>query len=661
MEQRTGSKKRRRFKARGGVQKRKRHQQTEKAVIEEKANGGQNRNQLRYNRPRIGSKALALTGEEPTTLDRELYSYLVRVQNELESLSAHSAQASSEEIAGKDDDDDDDGLPPPVLLAQNAVCEIIPRLHEVAVDPSGSRVLQSLLRRIRDPEIVADMLRNVVSPGASRFASLAEHRCASHVLQDICTFLSSYSLSLVSVRESISNLVQTIMMWDLGQLLLVMESPGGSHVLRSVFGLLAGISPEEPRTAKLDDSSPVPIRPYFEISRVETPQEWHRAVIHFANLFISTPDRVKNLPWSTAPCSALQCLISASACIDRGLTKKLVKAVMVGQLSDLVFDSCGSRFVERAVTCLGAGIVWDEVKGHLGEMIAHPKANHVAQRVFLRLSGRSQVKAIWDEVEPKVMDCLRIGSGREGVALAMVRAAEAEGDDVQRRRASKCIAKSMETNGENSKYFVGAILRGSVQEWLKWSSEINSCGLPKLGINRNDGDALRVGSNLNSFNIINVLIARSLLRFRGAAGQAARDSMNSLSQFEILALIASSVSSRVIEQWVDLDTKNSEKVIQAVMSAEPWSVLATAKSAYGAMVISRCIPKAHQELQKQIMDVLGSKIQHLKQDRFGSVVVRKCRVESYVHDPDKWRNMSRGRATRARLFEDLFQSETRGN
>jgi len=350
-----------------------------------------------------------------------LYSYLVRVQNELQPLNGNSAQSSNRVITGDDNDD----LPPYVLLAQNAICEIIPRLHEVAIDPSGSKVLQSLLRRIPDPEIVANTLRNVISIGASRFESLVEHRCSSHVLQDICNLLSSYSSSLISVRDSILSLIQSIILWDLYHLLIVMESPGGSHVLRSIFGMIAGISAEEPRTAKLDDSSPVSIIPYFEINRIETPEEWHRIVVYFANLIVSAPSDRENLPWSTASCSALQGLISASAYIDGGLTKKLVKAVMLDQLSDLVFDSCGSRFVESAVTCLSAGIVWDEVKGHLGEMIAHPKADHMAQRVLLRLSGRSQVKAIWDEVEQNVTDCLRFGSGREGVLLTIVRDTEA--------------------------------------------------------------------------------------------------------------------------------------------------------------------------------------------------------------------------------------------
>jgi len=46
--------------------------------------------------------------------------------------------------------------------------------------------------------------------------------------------------------------------------------------------------------------------------------------------------------------------------------------------------------------------------------------------------------------------------------------------------------------------------------------------------------------------------------------------MNSLSLTEILALMANPVSSRLFEEWVDLDSKNSEKVVKAVMSVEPW-------------------------------------------------------------------------------------------
>jgi len=93
------SKNRRRFKARGGLQTEESHQRNENVNIGEKTNGCQNRNLPRYNEHGIGFK-LPLTGEEPITLVRELYSFLVRVQDELQSLSDYSAESSNRGITG---------------------------------------------------------------------------------------------------------------------------------------------------------------------------------------------------------------------------------------------------------------------------------------------------------------------------------------------------------------------------------------------------------------------------------------------------------------------------------------------------------------------------------------------------------------------------------
>lgn len=654
-------KKRRRFKVRGGVRKKQNRERVErKESGEGLRQDNQHRNHWRSNQPnvidhRTVSKTLTLTGEEPTTLDRDLHSYLVKVHNTLNSLSIQPTLDGSNLSTTVDEDDEE--LPSAVLLAQNAVSELISRLHDVAMDPSGSKIFQSLVWHVRDPEIIANTMKSIVALGSSRFVSFIEHRCASHVLQDVIKKLSMVSPSIIFVHDSVIGLAQSLETWDAHQLFNTMCAPSGSHVLRSVFGLLAGIPPEEPRTAKLDDSSPVPISAYYEITKVETPVEWHNAIIHFANLIIAAPDKAQNLPWATASSSALQGLISACTCVNRALSKKLVKVVMGDQLSELVFDSCGSRFVERVVTCLGAGVVWEKVKGHLTEMVCHPKANHVAQRVFLRLSGRAQVKTVWDEVEHKVADCLRFGSAREGIVLALVRAAEAEGGDVLQRRAAKCISRALGTTGENSKCYVGAILTGCLHEWKRWQSEISHSNYSVLGVNGEDCDVLRLCTKSLRFNTVNVLIARSLLRFSGAAGQTARDSMNSLTNLEILALIADTAGSRLIEQWIELDIRNSERIAQTFLGSAHCVVFATAKSACGAMVLSKCIPNLGPYSQKRIMDILASKVQSLKEDRFGSIAVRKCRLELYMRNPEQWRDSSTAQATRARLFDDLFQCE----
>lgn len=644
--------KKRRFKPRGGTKKKPRKSEPAEAdgsgsSSKRPENDGGGPRQFESSRKGRPAPLLSVTGSESTTLDRDLFTYLVRIQDELNSMA--ETDEKLEYFHGVDEtvnDFDSDMLPPSVLIARNALSEIVPRLHEVAMDPAGSRIVESVLQYSFGGDVLIEAFNSVLSLGANRVLALAQHRCASHVLQGILNGIGQMQVS-PALTNSMHKFGKVIQAWDYNSFKATMEEMSGSHVLRSVFAVLAGIPFDEPREAKIDDSNPTPISPYFERSKKNTLGEWHLGITHCAQLIVDADAAdVQKMAWSTASCGALQSLVAATTVADRALSKKLVKHVHGEQLSDLVFDRCGSRFVERAITCLGAAIVWDKVKGHLCEMIDHPKGNFVVQRLFLGMKGRAQVKSAWDEVEEKVPGMVRLRSSREGVVLSMLRAAEAEGGEAMQRRASKCIAKAFGATRDNAKNFTGIVLAGSVDAWSSWRERIGKIG--------DNDDVYESPLGVSGFKTINMLMARCLLRYPGAAGQVARDSMATLSPMELLVLSSDAVSSRLLEQWLEIDPKNCVKVLEAVLRGDARSVMSAARSPYGTMLLSKCIPSVPRELQDRVMQILASKVNELKNHRFGTVVIRKCRVESYVRDKDAWYDEKAVLATRRRMFADIL-------
>lgn len=650
--------KKRRFRKRGGAKKKKK---VEDEPTQNEGHLGHDYADKRHNevpkkqdiQARVfrNPRPFEMSGIEATTLDRDLFSYLAKIQSDLNAMTENGQSFAT----GFQDDEDDD-LSPSELLAQNALSELQSKMHEVAMDPSGSRVLESLLKVAKDEAVIASSLASVLSLGSGRVAVLAQHRCGSHVLEALISRVSSFPGSVPEVQDAMKGLVKVLSEWNLETLLEVMNSMSGSHTLRVVFAVLAGIPVEEPREAKLDDSEPQKLLSYVERSRKETPHEWHAGIQHCAQLLLACEDdkQLQQLPWQTATCTVLQSLVAALSCIDRALAKKLATTVLGTQLSDFVFDRCGSRFVERIITCLGAGIVWSEVKEHLTELINHPCGNFVAQRIFFGLKGRAQVKSVWDEIEDSIPRLLGFGSAREGVVLALLRATEVEGGDVLQRRAIKTVAKAIGTVGDKTKDLIGVLINGSAESWLHWRETIITCGVSGLGIRGKDSDLLQSPRELPRLTTVGMLSARCLLRYPGISGQNARDSMASLNQLEVLALCGDAVGSRLLEQWVALDSKNLTRFLNSLLSTQPNAVLGAARSPYGAQLLSRSVVCAPRNLQKQIMDILSAKITTLKSHRHGEIVVRKCRLEQYIHQEDEWFKHGSTRATRTRIFADIL-------
>jgi hypothetical protein len=602
-------------------------------------------------------------------LDPGLVQYLSQLRDDLQQM----------QFSHQQHEDDPEEEPPSLMLARNGLSSLTPNLHEVCLEPLGSRVLEMLIQAAAaDPDCIADTLSAILALGSHRVAILADHRCGSHVLQSLVVAVTGDAAvaggGSTSQAKALEMLGQMLSDWSLEDLMNVMSSSCGSHVFRAIVAGLAGLPAEEPKEAKLDDSTGSDrIVSYITRLAIDVPKEWMISVVNLAERLLEadeTGDGLHSLVWTASSCAAFQGLLSAVTHRDRKLARRLVKATVQNKTMEICFDACGARFMERVVICLGAAEVLPAVKGQVAAMAKDSKANFVVQRILLGLKGRGQVVSAWDELEPALAGMVGYGSTRDGVVLAMLRAAEVEGDEQARRRASRAIGKAIGAAGPSAKHLCGILLTGSIDRWERWRDGVKAWTNAGMGIpikQRPEDDqtaVLRIGGGMPSVSLLGVLMARSVMRYPGAPGQAARDSMGNLTAPEILALCSLPAGSRLVEQWIESDEEHGTgKAITTVLSAvldirdNAGAIGAMCRSPYGAQILIRIVPRVSGDMRKRSMEALGERAAVLSAHVHGRQVIRKCRVHDFLRHGDEWSTAESARDTRARVFADLLHLE----
>lgn len=594
-----------------------------------------------------------------TFLDPELQSYVVKLSAELISLDPDEAVASKFASSPTDDP------PPSVLLARNALSQLNPHIYDLARDPNASRLLEALIRVVVDPGCVANTVKAVVNLGASQVASLITHSTGSFVLEKLLAAVVS-DLS-EEVEEAVFALSKCVTDWSREEIVTIMRSSSGSHVFRRIVALLAGLPVEEPREAKLDDSNGGRIVRYMYDMAREVYEEWKEAVVKIARRLMEDGDGdLSDFAWHTAPCTAVQALLSAVVISDKECAKSLAEKCLKGKVRDLMGHPCGGRLVERAVLCFGSEIVKDVYEGHLKDLVKDPRANFCAQRILLGLKGRGIVMSAWDELEEVVPELMKFGRAREGVVLSLLRVTEAEGDEICRRRASRCIARACGAVGENAKNLTPILMLGCEEMCRKWKGELEYMRREGLGLRGGTEDVLRVPGQhrgIPTLSLLGVLMARCIMRYKGGPGQSARDSLSAMGDVHLLALVGNRLGSRLVEQWIDAEeggaNRRSVSRILNIATKESGAsgILGIARNPYGAQVLLKCTALASAKQRKMVMDVLASDVDKLKRIDCGQMLVRKLRVEQYMRRGDEWESQESTRETRERLFARILEDD----
>lgn len=595
--------------------------------------------------------------EASSFLDPELQSYITKLSAELISLDPDESVASKFAKSPTDDP------PPSVLLARNALAQLNPHMYELAQDPNASRLLEALIRVVADPDCVVHTVKAVVNLGAPRVATLITHPTGSFVLEKLLAIVAN-DLS-EQVEDAVFALAECVTNWSREEIVNIMRSSPGSHVFRRIVALLAGLPVDEPREAKLDDSNEGGIVRYMYDMATDVYEEWKEAVVKIARRLIEDGDSdVSDFAWHTAPCTAVQALLSAVVISDRECARSLAEKCLKGQVRNLVRHSSGGRLVERAVLCFGAEIVKDVYEGHLKDLVKDPRANFCAQRILLGLKGRGIVMSAWDELEEVVPELMKFGKAREGVVLSLLRVTEVEGDNVCMKRASRCIAHACGAVGENSKNLTPILMLGSEELCKKWKDELENIGREGLGLHGGAESVLRVpGQNrgVPALNLLRTLMARCIMRYKGGPGQSGRDSFSAMGDIHLLGLVGSRLGSRLVEQWIDTEEggatrRNVSRILNiATKESGASGILSIARNPYGAQILLKCTALASARQRKMVMDVLASDVENLKRMDCGQMLLRKLRVEQYMRREDEWENQESTRETRERLFAKILE------
>lgn len=602
-----------------------------------------------------------------SALDTDLSSYLEQLQRDLERVQREEADGGA---YGEDETEER----PAMLLARNGLQSLRPQLHEVSMDSVGSRIIESLIRAVSDDaDTIAETLTSIFNLGSRRVTALALHRCGSHVLQTLADIISVANINIVRsglVMQAIEGICKVIDEWTVEEFSEVIYNPCGSHVFRSLIACISGLPVDEPKEQKLDDLMGSQRVPSYLEHAVAVPEEWLETAGRLSQKLIdsSSKELLSNLIWHPASCAAYQSLLSAVTQYDRELAKELVSKSFNGcSVLDTCFDTHGARYVERIVVCLGTSYVLPHLKGNLARMSSDSKANYVVQRILLSLRGRGAVMSAWDELEPELPKMVAFGSSRDGVVLAMIRAAEIEGDEQVRRRAARSIAKTVGAVGSNARFLCGILITGTIDRWQRWREGVKDWAESGMGIQLNrkveeeEECVLQLPGGMPGISLLGVLKARSLLRYPGGPGQVARDSMANLSSTEVLALSTHPTGSRLIEQWMSADEElGTNKAYQAHISyalelgESGIGVAALSRNPYGAQILIKAVPRAPEHVRKLAMDALAARVASLRDHQFGRQVVRKCRVDEYIRRTNDWSATESARDKRHRLFSDIL-------
>lgn len=662
---RTESDKPRRFRKRGGAKKKKKKQDDIKKEEGDSGNIGYNSQEPDPKYPNF-----VATGSYAASLDSDTEAYLTQLEEQFNVLV--NAENSNGKYYGRSDIDVHNESPVS-LLARNALSELAPRLLELSRHNLASRLLETLIP-YAGAQASVNALNTMLEAGGRQFSSLATHTCASHLLQ---------TLLVTSLPEAVPSLLpEVIASWQYDILVEVVSSPAGSHVFRAIVALLAGVVVDEPSSARLIDTVAPSMR-YFDDGCFPRDDAAKKAVTSLADLLLEQPDRLPNFLFAPHPCAALQSLLTALAVLDPPTCNKLVEhAFNTSAFHILVTHKCASRFVDRAILTCGSvfpviskGFADDDT---LVSYARHPIANFCTQRYLASLTRRADIARVSRVLEAFVSgELLHIGSARQGVVLALLRAAEYCGDANSRSLLARAVARGVGAVGACARHLVSWLVLRQESLAKAWCSRLDEFGVAGLLVAHHGGSAppvLRLPASLPRPSHLGTLIARTLMRFPGGGGQSARDSMASLSTVQLIALCADATGCRLVEQWVmgcaspgGVDTNRVEKVAMKVLGAlggdendgasagSDGLLAAVCRNPSAGMVVVRCVGRASVSVRRKVLHMLAGLVNVLEGDRFGEVVIRKCRVRQFVKRNDMWEQTETGRERKQRLFSDILE------
>ncbi|KAJ7265839.1 armadillo-type protein [Mycena haematopus] len=597
-------------------------------------------------------------------------------------IQIRSWQNTTAELASNDEDNDPNQERRMFFVA--ALTEMYDKEKQLATDPDCSLVLERMTHSMDDfaRRVFVDRL-------IGSYNVLVKHRFASHVCQTLFTVATQTvsrekrgilpTVPEASDKGELRTLTQLIL--DVCEELfpvfasLVMH-PFASHVIRALLLLLSPnlvASHETTQHAMRSKKSAAwkakqgPLNSVFkdsdnrrEFGSYVPPEEFSQTARKFVDVVRHELDanETRALAADKVASPTLQMLLAVEA--DQQMTDdpdSLMDRVLVGLISSsrdnpseappvsdylntLLRDPTSSHLLETIVTrCPGPAfsILWTTYfKGNLPRIASHPVANFVLAKALERVSVAQLTEAceelqnVWTKL---------IQTSRTGVLRAVIdRAAilKACGTEVTE---AVSIGFRTQTSQERN-FLVPCMLHLQTFQVGKSQSHINlpeqcfqhleTTAKPSEGEGRPTPKA--------EPNVQGAILLQSLLRLPEPHYQLVTESLNSLSEEDMLAIAHHATSSRVLDSLLDSPTVPHKVKRQFVLSfIGRYHLLVDDR--IGSRVGDRCWAFSDTYLKEKIARSLIPQEQFLAGSYYGKFFARNLNLYLLQRRPDEWRAM----------------------
>ncbi|KAJ6516296.1 armadillo-type protein [Mycena sanguinolenta] len=597
-------------------------------------------------------------------VDGDVKAYFRTVDIQMKSWQNPTAEASN----GEDTDPNEERR----MFFVAALTEMSDKEKQLATDPDSSLVLERMTHSMDDfaRRVFVDRL-------IGSYDVLVKHRFASHVCQTLFT-VASQTVSrekrgiLPAIPEASDNgelRTLTQLIFDVCEELfpvfasLIMH-PFASHVIRALLVLLSPnlvASHETAQHAMRSKKSAAwkakqgPLNSVFEdgdnkrdLGNYIPPEEFPKTARKFVDVVRRELDanETRALAADKVACPTLQMLLAVEA--DQQMTEdpdSLMDRVLVGLISSsrdnpsepspvsdylntLLRDPTSSHLLETIVSrCPGPAfsILWTTYfKGNLPRIASHPVANFVLAKALERVSVTQLTEACEElqNVWTKLIQASRTGVLRAAVDRAAI--LKACGSEV-----TEAVSAGFRTqSSEERNLLVPCILH------LQTLQDFKAVAKPSAGEGK--------PTSKDEPKVQGAVLLQSLLRLPEPHYQLVTESLNSLSEEDMLAIAHHATSSRVLDALLDSATVPQKVKRQFVLSfIGRYHLLVDDR--IGSRVGDRCWAFSDTYLKEKIARSLIPQEQFLAGSYYGKFFARNLNLYLLQRRPEEWRTMQTAR------------------
>ncbi|KAI9103148.1 armadillo-type protein [Phlyctochytrium arcticum] len=271
-------------------------------------------------------------------------------------------------------------------------------------------------------------------------------------------------------------------------------------------------------------------------------------------------------------------------------------------------------------------------RSHLKELCEGPVSNFVVQQLLAQTRNGTQLRVVMDEILTFFKSLMKVS--RAGLIVRICEAC------VKHRVCQKEVIKAitmalLPDHHDDSDATVGLYERRMLVQLILNFQTLNAY------------------SDESKPNLHGSLILQKLLLFDAEPAKIVIDSFMSLPVERFLKWSQDPIGSHLVETLLlcpGLHQKAKRKIIRTFVGHYP--TLACNK--YGSHIVDKCWAVADITLKEVIAEDLNKQIKRLRDDHFGRFVVRNCRLDQFAKQREEWMERLSGIDRKKSMFDDIL-------